>query len=65
MRTGFIYNSKGTHVANVRGDAIFNSHNEKLYDLEGINIKDRSGKIVGRLESPAALPDSSMDKLFE
>jgi hypothetical protein len=65
VRRACIYNSKGFHVATVRGDAIFNLRDEKLFDLDGFQIKDRTGKVVARLQGPIAPADSRLDALFE
>jgi len=35
---GNIFNSRGIHVAIVRGPTIFDLKGKKLYDLRGINI---------------------------
>src|ERR1700736_6688316 len=46
---GKIFNSRGVHVAIVRGPAIFNLKGKKLYDLKGVNIYKLSGELVGHL----------------
>ena len=44
---GKIFNSRGVHVAVVRGPTIFDLKGKKLYDLRGINIYKLSGELVG------------------
>jgi hypothetical protein len=64
---GNIFNSKGVHVATVRGSTIFSLRGEKLYDLRGINIYKLSGEFVGHLASAGASGkhlDKARDKLF-
>ena len=41
---GKIFNSRGVHVAVVRGPTIFDLKGNKLYDLRGINIYKLSGE---------------------
>ena len=43
---GNIFNSRGAHVAIVRGPAISDLKGKKLYDLKGINIYKPSGDLV-------------------
>jgi hypothetical protein len=57
---GNIFNSRGGHVAIVRGPAIFDLKGEKLYDLKGINIYKLSGDLVGHLANA-----QGADKHFE
>ena len=61
------FNSRGVHVAIVRGPAIFDLKNRKLYDLRGVNIYKLSGELVGHLASAQGAIrhlDKSTDKLF-
>ena len=46
---GNIFNSRGVHVAIVRGTAIFDLKGEKLFSLRGINIYKPTGELVGHL----------------
>lgn len=46
-------NSKGIHVGNLIGSAIFDLGGQKLYELKGINIYRLSGKLVGHLNDPS------------
>jgi hypothetical protein len=64
---GKIFNSRGVHIAIVRGPAIFNLKGKKLYDLKGVNIYKLSGELVGHLtdaQSTKRHLDKSTDKLF-
>jgi hypothetical protein len=62
-----IINSRGIHVGEVRGGAIFDLGGRKLYALKGINIYRLSGELVGHLphtpETEKRL-DRSADRLF-
>ena len=63
---GNIFNSRGVHVAVVRGQAIFDL-DKKLYDLKGINIYKLSGELVGHLANAQGAVrqlDKATDKLF-
>jgi coproporphyrinogen III oxidase len=67
MMDGNIFNSRGVHVAIVRGSAIFDLKGKKLYDLKGINIYKPCGDLVGHLansEGAAKHLDKATDKLF-
>jgi hypothetical protein len=46
---GNILNSKGVHVAVVRGHEVFDLKGQKLYDLRGVNIYKLNGDLVGHL----------------
>jgi hypothetical protein len=64
---GNIFNSRGIHVAVVRGTAIFDLKENKLYDLRGINIYKLSGELVGHLANAHGAVkylDKATDKLF-
>jgi hypothetical protein len=64
---GNIFNSRGIHVAIVRGQDIFSLRGEKLYDLKGINIYKLSGELVGHLTNVGAADrrlDKATDRLF-
>jgi hypothetical protein len=64
---GNIFNSRGIHVAIVRGPAIFDLKGNKLYDLKGINIYKLSGDLVGHLANAHGADkhlDKATDKLF-
>jgi hypothetical protein len=64
---GNIFNSRGIHVAFVRGPAIFDLQGNKLYDLRGINIYKLSGELVGHLATAGSGVkhlDKATDKLF-
>jgi hypothetical protein len=64
---GNIFNSRGVHVAIVRGTAIFDLKGEKLFFLRGINIYKPTGELVGHLTDAHGSEkrlDSSTDKLF-
>ena len=64
---GNIFNSRGIHVAIVRGPAIFDLKGKKLYDLKGINIYKLSGDLVGHLANAHGANkrlDKATDKLF-
>jgi hypothetical protein len=64
---GNIFNSRGVHVAIVRGPAIFDLKGKKLYDLKGINIYKPSGELVGHMtdaQSTKRHLEKSTDKLF-
>jgi len=63
----YIINSKGIHVANVIGSAIFDLRGEKLYELKGINIYRLSGDLVGHLNDTLGTEtrlDRTNDRLF-
>jgi hypothetical protein len=67
MMDGNIFNSRGAHVAIVRGPTIFDLKGKKLYDLRGINIYKLSGELVGHLANASAADkhlDKATDKLF-
>jgi hypothetical protein len=67
MMDGNIFNSRGAHVAIVRGPTIFDLKGKKLYDLRGINIYKLSGELVGHLANARAADkhlDKATDKLF-
>jgi hypothetical protein len=64
---GKIFNSRGVHVAIVRGPAIFDPMGKKLYDLKGVNIYKLTGELVGHLtdaQNTRRHLDKSTDKLF-
>jgi coproporphyrinogen III oxidase len=61
MMDGNIFNGRGVHVAIVRGPAIFNLKDKKLYDLKGINIYKLSGELVGHLANSEGA-DKHLDK---
>jgi coproporphyrinogen III oxidase len=64
---GNIFNSRGVHVAIVRGADIFDLKGRKLYELRGVNIYKLSGELVGHLtdaKSTTKHLDKSTDKLF-
>ena len=64
---GSIFNSRGIHVAIVRGTAIFDLKENKLCDLRGINIHKLSGELVGHLANAQGAVkhlDKATDKLF-
>jgi hypothetical protein len=60
---GNIFNSRGVHVAIVRGPAIFDLKGKKLYDLKGINIYKLSGHLANAQGADKHL-DKATDKLF-
>jgi hypothetical protein len=67
MMDGNIFNSRGVHIAIVRGPAIFDLKDKKLYDLKGINIYKLSGELVGHLvngQGAVKRLDKATDKLF-
>jgi hypothetical protein len=62
-----IINSRGIHVGEVRGGAIFDLGGRKLYALKGINIYRLSGELVGHLPHTPDTEkrlDRSADRLF-
>ena len=64
---GNIFNSRGIHVAIVRGPAILDLKGKKLYDLKGINIYRLSGELVGHLATAGGADkhlDKATDRLF-
>ena len=64
---GNIFNSRGIHVAIVRGPTIFDLKGKKLYDLKDVNIYKLSGELVGHLPDAQATTrhlDKATDKLF-
>ena len=61
MSDGNIFNTRGVHVAIVRGPAIFDLKGKKLYDLKGINIYKPSGDLVGHLANSEGA-DKHLDK---
>jgi hypothetical protein len=64
---GKIFNSRGVHVAIVRGSAIFDLKGNKLYLLRGINIYRLSGELVGHLANAHGgdrILDIATDRLF-
>jgi hypothetical protein len=64
---GNIFNTRGVHVAVVRGPSIFSLRGEKLYDLRGVNIYKLSGELVGHLATALGAEkrlDKATDKLF-
>jgi hypothetical protein len=65
--SGSIFNSRGIHVAVVRGSEIFELTGKKLYDVEGVNICRPSGELVGHLSDTRGTEkhfDRSGDRLF-
>jgi hypothetical protein len=64
---GKIFNSVGTYVAVVRGDAVHDLNGRKVYQLKGTKIYKLSGELVGHLDrrdgSDARLSKST-DALF-
>jgi coproporphyrinogen III oxidase len=67
MMDGKIFNSRGVHVAVVRGPTIFDLKGKKLYDLRGMNIYRLSGELVGHLANARATDkhlDKATDRLF-
>jgi hypothetical protein len=67
MMDGNIFNTRGVHVAIVRGPAIFDLKGKKLYDLKGINIYKPSGDLVGHLANSEGTDkhlDKATDRLF-
>jgi hypothetical protein len=64
---GNIFNSRGVHVAIVRGPNIFDLTGRKIYNLKGIKIYRLSGELVGHLANVRASErhlDRATDKLF-
>lgn len=64
---GKIFNSAGTYVAVVRGDAVHDLTGRKLYELKGLRIYRLSGELVGHLdrrEGADARLSRSTDGLF-
>jgi hypothetical protein len=64
---GNIFNSRGIHVAIVRGPIIFDLKGKKLYDLKGVNIYRLSGELIGHLADGRGAEkhlDKATDKLF-
>jgi hypothetical protein len=64
---GNIFNSRGIHVAIVRGTAIFDLKGRKLYHLKGVNIYRLSGELIGHLADVRGAEkhlDKATDKLF-
>jgi hypothetical protein len=64
---GKIFNSFGTYVAVMRGDAVHDLNGRKVYELKGTKIYKLSGELVGHLErrdGPNARLSRSMDALF-
>lgn len=64
---GKIFNSRGVHVAIVRGPAIFDLKGNKLYELKGINTYKLSGELVGHLATAPGADkhlDKATDRLF-
>jgi hypothetical protein len=64
---GKIFNSAGTYVAVMRGNAVHDLNGRKVYELKGTKIYKLSGELVGHLErrdgSEVRL-NRSMDGLF-
>jgi hypothetical protein len=64
---GKIFNSSGTFVAVMRGDAVHNLDGRKVYELKGTKIYKLSGELVGHLdrrEGSDARLSKSTDALF-
>jgi len=64
---GKIFNSAGTFVAVMRGDAVHNLDGRKVYELKGTKIYKLSGELVGhidRREGADARLSKSTDALF-
>ena len=64
---GHIINSKGIHVGEVIGPAIFDLGGTKLYDLKGAKIYRLSGELVGHLIDASGSEkrlDKATDRLF-
>ena len=64
---GNILNSKGVHVAVVRGHEVFGLKGQKLYDLRGVNIYKLNGDLVGHLSDAEGAEkhlDKATDRLF-
>jgi hypothetical protein len=62
-----LINSKGIHVANVFGSAIFDLMGQKIYELKGVNIYRLSGDLVGHLNNALGTEtrlDRVTDRLF-
>ena len=64
---GKIFNSSGTYVAVMRGDAVLDLNGRKVYALKGTKIYRLSGELVGHIDrrdgSDARLSRST-DSLF-
>lgn len=64
---GRIFSSKGIHVGNVTGGAIYDLKGHKLYELKGANIYKLSGELMGHLNASHGSEmrlDRSTDRLF-
>jgi hypothetical protein len=62
-----IYNSKGRHVAIIRGLSILDTRGQKLYNLRGTKIYMPSGELVGHLPDANATDKrlyQATDRLF-
>jgi hypothetical protein len=65
--SGNVIDSKGIHVAIVRGSEIFDLTGKKLYNLKGVNIYRLSGELVGHfndLRGSEKRLDRFTDRLF-
>ena len=65
--SGNVIDSKGIHVAIVRGSEIFDLTGKKLYNLRGVNIYRLSGELVGHLSDARGSErrlDRFTDRLF-
>ena len=64
---GKIFNSSGTYVAVMRGNAVHDLNGRKVYELKGTKIYKLSGELVGHLERREGAEvrlNRSMDGLF-
>ena len=64
---GKIFNSSGTYVAVMRGNAVHDLNGRKTYELKGTKIYKLSGELVGHLEHRSGADirlGKSMDTLF-
>ena len=64
---GNILNSKGVHVAVVRGHEVFSLRGQKLYVLRGVKIYKLNGDLVGHLPDASGTDkhlDKATDRLF-
>jgi hypothetical protein len=62
-----IFDSKGRHVAIIRGLSILDTRGQKLYNLRGTKIYRPSGELVGHLPDAKATDKrlcQATDRLF-
>ena len=64
---GKIFNSTGTYVAVMRGNAVHDLNGRKMYEVKDTKIYKLSGELVGHLERLSGADvrlSKSMDTLF-